>query len=113
VGVLAQLAGVADPQLSAVLATHMRSTLATLVVQDPPARQRIAARLADMRCQVPDMLPLTLCMPSGAKPGDSPAFAAAGERAHALQAAACRGADPPLALPLPHTAALQKQRGKG
>lgn len=113
VGVVAQLGTVDDPQLSAVLAANMRSSLGTVVVADAPARQRLAAALAQQRYGAPDMLPMSLMVGSSGKAGDTPGFASAGERAHALQRVACRGADPPLAKPLPHTARIGKMRDKG
>lgn len=113
VGVVAQLATVDDKALSAVLVAACRSQLATVVVQDIPARQRVAAMLVKMDYPVPDMLPATMMLGSNAKNGDTPGFASAGQRARALHAAACRGADPPLAIPLPHTAAISKLRDTG
>lgn len=113
VGVGAQLGTVDDRQLSAVLAAALRGHLATLVVADAAARQRLAAALAEQRYPAPDMLPMSMLLPYGGKSGDSPGFAGAGERAHALQRAACRGADPPLALALPHTRAISQLRDKG
>ena len=112
-GVTAQLGTVDDRQLSAVLAAALRGQLGTLVVADAAARQRLAASLAAQKYPAPDMLPMSMLLPYGGKGGDCPGFAGAGERAHALQRAACRGADPPLALPLPHTRAISQLRDKG
>lgn len=54
-----------------------------------------------------------MCAPFTGKDGDSPGFEAASDRARALTAAACHGSDPPLAVALPHTRAMQSQkRGK-
>lgn len=98
-----------------MLAVATRGQLTTVVVQDVQARQRIAAMLAAAKYPVPDMLPTTMMFPSmhGVKSGDSPGFSNAGHRAHVLQLAACRGADPPLALPLPHTVRINKMRERG
>lgn len=113
VGVFAQLATVDDRQLGAVLAASQRATLAVVVVADAAARQRVAAGLARDKYAAPDMLPMTNMIPWSGKTGDSPGFASASERAHALQRAACRGADPPLAMQLPHTARISQLREKG
>lgn len=113
VGVFAQLATVDDAALSAVLAGSYRSMLTTVVLADSAARQRLSALLAQKRLAPPDMLPMSMLVAGAAKAGDSPGFAGASERAHALQRAACRGADPPLALPLPHTIAISKMRDRG
>ena len=113
VGVFAQLATVDDPQLSGVLAANLRGLLSTVCVADVPARQRLASLLAKLRLPAPDMLPLTMQTGQGGKAGDCPGFAAADERAHALQRAACRGADPPVSAPLPHTRAIGNLRERG
>lgn len=113
VGVFAQLATVDDPALSAVLATNFRGVLPTVVLADKAARQRLSALLAQRKLAPPDMLPLTMLVASAAKAGDSPGFAGASEHAHVLQRAACRGTDPPLALPLPHTKAINVLRERG
>ncbi|KAL4443930.1 hypothetical protein ABPG75_011667 [Micractinium tetrahymenae] len=110
VGVFAQLATVDDPQLSAVLATSFRPILTTVVLADTAARQRLSALLAQKKLPSPDMLPMTMLVASTAKTGDSPGFAGASERAHALQRAACRGTDPPLAVGLPHTKVISQLR---
>ncbi len=113
VGVFAQLVTVDDRQLSAVLAASQRGNLAVVVVADAAARQRVAAALARDKYAAPDMLPMTNMLPWSGKAGDSPGFAGANERAHALQRAACRGVDAPLAMPLPHTARMGQLREKG
>ncbi|PRW58303.1 Structural maintenance of chromosomes flexible hinge domain-containing 1 [Chlorella sorokiniana] len=112
VGVFAQLATVDDRQLGAVLAASQRGSLAVVVVADAAARQRVAAALARDKYPAPDMLPMTNMLPYTGKTGDSPGFAGASEQAHALQRAACRGADAPLAMPLPHTARMTQLRDK-
>ena len=112
-GVVAQLATVDDKDLSAVLAATFRSQLVTVVVQNAPARQRAETLLAKQEFPMPDMLVCTMMLPSNAKAGNCPGFASAGERAHALQAAACRGSDSPLAMPLPHTAVISRTRAEG
>lgn len=113
VGVFAQLATVDEGDLSAVLAANYRGMLTTVVVADSAARQRLSALLAQKKLAPPDFLPATMLVAAAAKAGDSPGFAGASERAHALQRAACSGADPPLALPLPHTKAIGRLREKG
>lgn len=113
VGVFAQLVTVDDRQLGAVLAASQRGSLGVVVVADAAARQRVAAALARDKYPAPDMLPLTNMLPYNGKTGDSPGFAGASERAHALQRAACRGADAPLAMPLPHTSRMGQLRDKG
>ncbi len=113
VGVFAQLATVDEGHLSAVLAANYRGMLTTVVVADSAARQRLSALLAQKKLAPPDFLPATMLVAAAAKAGDSPGFAGASERAHALQRAACSGADPPLALPLPHTKAIGRLREKG
>lgn len=111
-GVFAQLGTVDDPELSAVLAAHFRGLLSTVVVQDAPTRQRLAKMLKQKNYPAPDMLALTNVMAAGARAGEPPGFGGAGERANALQRAACRGCDPSLATPLPHTAGISKMRDK-
>lgn len=113
VGVVAQLGTVDDGALSALLSAVQNRALATVVVADIPARQRLGALLAQHKYPAPDMLSLTMVVGYAGKAGDSPGFVGAGERAHALQRAACRCADPPLALPLPHTKAIGAMRDKG
>lgn len=63
-----------------------------------------------VQCDVPDMLSLSMCAPFTGKDGNSPGFAAASESAKQLAAAACDGADAPLAWPLPHTRIMQSQK---
>jgi hypothetical protein len=112
VGVFAQLGTVDDPELSAILAAHFRGMLSTVVVQDAPTRQRLAKMLKQKNYPAPDMLALTNVIAAGARAGETPGFGGASERANALQRAACRGCDPSLATPLPHTAGISKMRDK-
>ncbi len=57
------------------------------------------------------MLSMTMCTPFTGNNGASPGFDRASQRAKELSAAACDGADPPLALPLPHTRILHSRKG--
>lgn len=69
--------------------------------------------LCARQCDVPDMLSMSMCAAFNGKDGDSLGFEGASERARELAAAACHGADAPLAWPLPHTRIMQSQkRGK-
>lgn len=57
VGVLAQLATVKDVALSEVLAAHLYSQLACVVVKTSECRQRLASTLAAEGLPCPDILP--------------------------------------------------------
>lgn len=110
-GVVAQLATVADNALARLASYVCRSLLPVVVVRDADTRQRIQALLAAQRYAVlPDMLAQTHANPYRGKSGELPAFRHAGERAQALQRAACAGSDPPLAVPLPHVTALVRMK---
>ena len=61
--------------------------------------------------EVPDILPLSHSTPYGGSEGDPPGFDGAGQLAQELTQQACHGTDPALALPLPHTRAMQGRRG--
>ena len=43
--------------------------------------------------------------------GNVPGFAGAGQLAQELTQQACQGTDPPLAMHLPHTKAMQSRKG--
>ena len=61
--------------------------------------------------EIPDILPLSHSTPYGGSEGDPPGFDGAGQQAQELTQQACHGTDPALALPLPHTRAMQGRRG--
>lgn len=57
VGVLAKLGTVKDVALSEVLAEHLHSDLACVVVTTSECQQRLASMLATARLPCPDVLP--------------------------------------------------------
>ena len=54
---------------------------------------------------------LSHCQPYTGAEGNVPGFASAGQLAQELTQQACQGTDPPLALQLPHTKAMQSRNG--
>ncbi len=60
---------------------------------------------------MPDILPLSHGQPYTGAEGDVPGFANAGQLARELTQQACQGTDPPLAMHLPHTKAMQGWKG--
>lgn len=117
VGVFARLATVDDARLSAVLAAQYRGLLPVVVVRDPAVRSLLAAARSGDALPTPDILALTHVQPfraAGPVPEDARSRAillphrsrTASSLARALVAAACRGSDAPLPLPLPHAKVL-------
>ncbi|PNW82785.1 hypothetical protein CHLRE_06g294050v5 [Chlamydomonas reinhardtii] len=112
VGVLAQLATVDEPRVSALLAAAFSSTLQILVVRSYDCIKRLRGMLSAARCQVPSMLALGMAQAFTGEGGSRhlaeviSSMRGVGDKAVALQAAACAGADPPLIMALPHTRAL-------
>ncbi|KXZ46758.1 hypothetical protein GPECTOR_41g723 [Gonium pectorale] len=114
VGVMAQLATVDNPHLSALLAAAFSSTLQILVVRTYEGIKRLRAMLTANRNQLPSMLATTMAQGfsgDGGAGGRSAGELLASMRnasaeARELQAAACEGSDPPLAMLLPHTRTL-------
>jgi hypothetical protein len=105
VGVFAQLVTIEDEPLARAASYAARAALATLVVRDAAARERLAALAQAKSCRVPDMLPMALANTFRGRPAELPGLAGASPRARALTAAACDGSDPPLPAPLPHAQA--------
>ncbi|KAG2443092.1 hypothetical protein HYH02_009506 [Chlamydomonas schloesseri] len=112
VGVLAQLATVDDPRVSALLAAAFSSTLQILVVCSYDCIKRLRGMLSASRCQVPSMLALGMAQGFTGESGPRQlmeamsAMRGVSEEAAALQAAACAGSEPLLVMALPHTRAL-------
>ena len=108
VGVLARLATVDDPALSAVLAAQFRGMLAVVVVANGDVRSALVEQLRAARLPTPDVLAETHMQtyrPPAGRAG-VPGWDGAGRAARRLTHAACAGTDDPLPIALPHARAL-------
>ncbi|GLI61005.1 hypothetical protein VaNZ11_003267, partial [Volvox africanus] len=111
VGVIAQLATVDNPHLSALLSAAFSSTLQILVVRTYECIKRLREMLTATRNQLPSMLAINMVQSFTGDGGRqatemSAAMRNVSQDARDLQAAACDGADPALPMLLPHTRML-------
>lgn len=78
-----------------------------LLVESYECITSLRRRLQDARCAVPPMLSYNLIQPfNGEVKAGEVDMRGRSAMADRLQQAACEGADPPLAMALPHTRAL-------
>ncbi|GIL94923.1 hypothetical protein Vretimale_1033 [Volvox reticuliferus] len=111
VGVIAQLATVDNPHLSALLSAAFSSTLQILVVRTYECIKRLREMLTANRNQLPSMLAINMVQSFTGDGGRQATEMAAAMRnvsqeSRDLQAAACDGTDPALPMLLPHTRML-------